>query len=113
LVFKRLGPCTKSPEHLEDFNEALAAFSDEAKQCARLAGEIQMTFNTWGKMVGELHATTEQKYGTTSIESRNAILEERLTEIEKTFASQNAKEAQDAVASANKRLQNSEKRLGE
>ncbi|KAL8924494.1 MAG: hypothetical protein Q9172_002659 [Xanthocarpia lactea] len=110
-VFERLGPCTKSPDHLEDFNDALKKFSDEAKTCARLATDIRIAFNTWGRMVGELHASTEQKKGLTSIESENTKMEQAVTEIEQTFNVTNSKEAVIAVASAAARLKRNEDRL--
>ncbi|KAL8907064.1 MAG: hypothetical protein Q9171_006011 [Xanthocarpia ochracea] len=96
----------------EDFNDALKKFSDEAKTCARLATEIRIAFNTWGRMVGELHASTEQKKGLTSIENENTKMEQAVTEIEQTFAVTNSMEAEKAVASAATRLKRNEDRLG-
>ncbi|KAL8894081.1 MAG: hypothetical protein Q9192_004634, partial [Flavoplaca navasiana] len=95
-VFERSGPCTKSAEHLEDFNDTLKDFSEEAKTCARLATEIRVAFNKWGHMDGELHASTEQKKGLTSIDKENTGMEQAVAGIEKTFADQNSKEAENA-----------------
>lgn len=111
-VFERLGACTQSAEKLEDFNDALETFAKESRTCAKLATEIRVAFNTWGKMVGELHASTEQKKGLTSIESESTMTESRVTEIEKVFAEQNVAEAKTAVENASTRLKNNEKRLG-
>ena len=63
-------------------------------------------------MVGELHATVEQKYGTTSAEAESGSVEQKVTLIEQTFAMQNQESAKEAVTKAAKRMDANEKRLG-
>lgn len=63
-------------------------------------------------MVGELHASTEQKKGLTSIDKENTRMEQAVAAIELTFADKDSKEAESAVKTAAKRLKTNEDRLG-
>lgn len=112
-VFSRLAPCTTSADALENFKEALESFADEARQCAAFATQIRKAFNYWGSMVGELHACSELMSGTTNLEAAQAKLDMKQAEIDKTFQDISARDAKTLVSTALKRLENSEKRLGE
>ena len=91
--------------------DALEEFSDEAKQCATLATETRVAFNKWGKMVGELHACTEQESGTTS-QKRDAVkVDQAVTTIEQRFASVAAADSKTQAEAVKKQLDKAEKRL--
>lgn len=111
-MFLRLPACTKSAAALEDFTDCLQDLSNDATYCADVSGKIREAFEQWGKMVGELHATVEQKYGNTSAEAENISMEEKVTLIEETFSSENKDAADKAVTQANDRVKANEKRLG-
>jgi hypothetical protein len=112
VVFLRLPGCTKSTAALEDFNDALDSLAEDAAYCAEVAKQTREAFDTWGCMVGELHATVEQKYGTTSVQSEKVSVEAKVADIEQTFAQQNKEETDNQVRQSLDRMKNSEKRLG-
>ncbi|EME43108.1 hypothetical protein DOTSEDRAFT_72478 [Dothistroma septosporum NZE10] len=111
LVFKRLPAVTKGPDQLQDFNDALEDFAEDARQAAQLATETREAFSLWGKMVGELHAATENQQNQTSIEQAQAQTDETTAEIDKTFAVDAAAAAKTNVDFMKNQLQKAEKRL--
>lgn len=111
VVFKRLGPCTVSEDALEDFNDALKDLSNDALRCAKLATEMREAFSKWGKMVGELHMYTESQMGNTSIKANEIVTEQRMAEIEETFAVDASENTKEQVMRASRELKKSEDRL--
>lgn len=63
-------------------------------------------------MVGELHATIEQKYGTTSVEAEKNSVEEKTKAIEETFSLDSKEESEKAIKACAKRMDQATKRLG-
>lgn len=91
--------------------DALQEFSEDAQQCATLATETRIAFTKWGKMVGELHACTEQESGSTS-QKREAIkVDQAVANIEKKFATDAADDAKTQAEAVKKQLEKAEKRL--
>ncbi|KAG5658028.1 hypothetical protein KAF25_006979 [Fusarium avenaceum] len=111
VVFQRLGPCTRDEDALEDFNDALKSFNDDAQRCAKLATETRQAFTTWGLMVGELHACTEAESGLTSIQKEATRIQEETTKVEEKFAVQAQDDAKNLVQEAAKGLKRAEERL--
>ncbi|KAJ5614566.1 hypothetical protein N7528_008220 [Penicillium herquei] len=111
VVFKRLGPCTKDKYALQDFMDALEEFSEEAKQCAVLATETRVAFSKWGKMVGELHACTEQESGATSQKREAVKVDQAVANIEQKFAKVAAEDSKTQAEAMKKQLDKAEKRL--
>lgn len=103
----------KSEDDLDDFKRALRRFSAESKLCAAKAADIQLAFNKWGRMVTELHATTEQKSGQTAIQAGNTALDKQLADIENTFATERKKSTGEEVKQVKTALDKAESRLGE
>ena len=112
LVFKRLGPCTRDENALEDFKDSLGDFAQEARACTALATETQIAFSNWGKMVGELHACTENQQGAVSIKRETVAIDQEVVTIEEKFASKAAEAAKENVQAVAKQLEKAEKRLG-
>ncbi|VUC22508.1 unnamed protein product [Clonostachys rosea] len=110
-LFEALEVCMESEDNLDDFRRVLKRFAKEANACAGKAKEIKMAFNKWGLMVVELHGTTEQKSGQTSIEASKTVLDKQLADIESTFAEKKVKSSTDAVQEMSKSLERAEKRL--
>ncbi|KAK3319434.1 hypothetical protein B0H66DRAFT_624251 [Apodospora peruviana] len=111
MVFQRLGPCTKGQDELEDFNDALTSFNQDAKRCAALATETREAFTRWGLMVGELHACTEAESGRTSIQKEATKIDEEVTKVQEKFAINAKKDVEDQVKKADEALKRAEKRL--
>lgn len=80
--------------------------------CAKLATETREAFSLWGKMVGELHAATEQQKGQTAIERDTSKVAENIAKIDQSFAVNAEAAAKDNVASIKAQLARAEKRLG-
>lgn len=112
MLFSRLGVVTQGPDQLQNFNDALDDFQTDARQAAELATKTREAFSLWGKMVGELHAATEQKQGQTSVERNDARSQEIVANIEKTFAVDAQAAAKAGMEHANDQLKKAEKRLG-
>ncbi|KAF2853718.1 hypothetical protein T440DRAFT_287057 [Plenodomus tracheiphilus IPT5] len=111
LVFERLSRCTQGEDQLEDFRDALNDFAHEAKNCAKLATEIRIAFNTWGKMVGELHACTEAQLGKTAQDRDVTTIDQAVAEIDQRFTTEAATETKAQVTRVTKQLEKAEKRL--
>ncbi|KAL4887552.1 hypothetical protein BJY04DRAFT_212586 [Aspergillus karnatakaensis] len=111
LVFKRLGPCTRDKYALEDFLDALQDFSSDAQQCATLATQTRQAFAKWGKMVGELHACTEQESGSTSQKREAVKVDQAVANIEKKFAGEAVEDAKTQAGIVKTQLERAEKRL--
>ncbi|KAK4651922.1 hypothetical protein QC762_606800 [Podospora pseudocomata] len=111
MVFKRLGPCTKGEEELEDFRDALDAFNKDAKRCAALATETREAFTKWGLMVGELNACTEAESGRASIQKDAIKIDEDVARVRAQFERIQEKTAVEEVKAAEVALKRAEKRL--
>lgn len=111
IVFKRLGPCTDNRDALEDFDDALKDLSSDATRCAKLATEMREAFSKWGMMVGELHMCSENQMGNTSIRANAATTEQRMAEIEMSFANKASENTEKQVMKAARELTKSESNL--
>lgn len=112
LIFKRLPACTKGPDQLEDFRDALNEFAEDARQSAVLATQTREAFTRWGSMVGELHAATEHQQGQTSVEREETRIAENVSKIEQKFAVDAASAVKENVSQVKEQLKKAEKRLG-
>jgi hypothetical protein len=77
-----------------------------------LATETRITFNTWGRMVGELHACSELKHGQAGLKLDALEVEESIANVAKTFAEQSLTDSAKNVEVMTKRVEKAEKRLG-
>jgi hypothetical protein len=111
LVFERLSRCTQGEDQLEDFRDALTDFANEAKHCAKLATEIRIAFNKWGKMVGELHACTEAQQGKTAQDRDVTTIDQAVAKIDKKFTIEATGETEKQVKKVNEQLERAEQRL--
>lgn len=91
--------------------DALQDFSEDAQQCAALATETRRAFTKWGKMVGELHACTEQESGSTSQKREAVKVDEAVAKIEKKFATDAVDDSKTQAEAMKKSLERAEKRL--
>ncbi|PWY81721.1 hypothetical protein BO94DRAFT_601757 [Aspergillus sclerotioniger CBS 115572] len=110
-IFTLLGPCDRDAAALQDFNDALKDFSNDAKTCGRLASEIRDAFQKWARMVGELHACTEQQVGTTSQERHKVSTDQIIAEAEKIHSAEAAEMAQKQVDYIKAQVTKAEQRL--
>lgn len=111
MVFRRLGPSTLGPDQYENFKYALEDFSNDAKACAKFASEIREAFGTWGKMVGELHAVTENQDGVNTLKADKAKDDENATKIEEAFTATAIEEVKKQVTRASKNVEKQQKNL--
>ncbi|KAK0659493.1 hypothetical protein QBC41DRAFT_331449 [Cercophora samala] len=111
MVFKRLGPCTKGEEELEDFRDALEAFNKDAKRCAALATETREAFTKWGLMVGELNACTEAESGRASNQKDAIKMDEEVAKVRAQFEVVQEKTVVEEIQKAELALKRAEKRL--
>ena len=111
MVFQRLGPSTGNLDAYEDFKDALEDFSNDAKTCARLSSEMRMAFNKWGQMINELHVATENQAGHTAITAERTKIDEAVTKIEETHATEAFEDAKKRVTRAAKNVDKQQKNL--
>lgn len=111
MVFQRLGPSTANPDTYEDFKDALDDFSNDAKTCARLSSEMRMAFNKWGQMINELHVATENQAGHTAITAERTKIDEAVTKIEETHATEAFEDAKKRVTRAANNVDKQQKNL--
>ncbi|KAK4035464.1 hypothetical protein C8A01DRAFT_38092 [Parachaetomium inaequale] len=111
MVFRRLGPCTLGEDQYEDFKDALDDFASDARTCAKLATDIREAFGKWGKMVGELHAVTENQKGLTAINAERTRIDGAVTKIEETHAGLAIEDVKKQVTRAAKNVDKQQKNL--
>ncbi|PYI09489.1 hypothetical protein BO78DRAFT_308441 [Aspergillus sclerotiicarbonarius CBS 121057] len=110
-IFRLIGPCTRDASSLEDFNDALQDFSEDAKICGRLAGDIREAFQKWAGMVGELHTCAEQRKGTAAQERHKISTDQIIAETEKIHSTDAVEKAQQQVDFVKAQVTRAEKRL--